>query len=87
MAIDPKSSYYDEGGIEVFAIIKAKLTLEQWKGFLLGNILKYGARANFKGSFDRDIEKVGVYQGLLDEETDEEPEPLAMGHKSRESSR
>ncbi len=62
---DPKSSYYDAGGIETIKIMKAKLTPDQYKGFLLGNIIKYSTRANFKESFFRDVEKVGVYTKLL----------------------
>jgi len=58
---DPKSRYYDAGGIETLDIIKAKLTPEQYRGFLLGNIIKYSCRVNHKGNFDRDIEKVRFY--------------------------
>jgi len=65
MSIDEKSEYYDTGGIEVMGIIEAKLTPEQFKGYLLGNQIKYLCRANWKGNFDRDIEKVGVYNGQL----------------------
>ena len=68
MAIDKKSSYYDAGGIEVMEILKAKLTREQFKGFLLGNIVKYSTRYNFKhnnGDKYRDIEKVEIYSKLL----------------------
>ena len=65
MAVDSKSGYYMEGGIEVIDIVKAKLTPEQYEGFLLGNILKYACRANWKGSFIRDIEKINVYANLL----------------------
>lgn len=67
MSVDKKSSYYDAGGIEVMEVIRAKLSPEQFRGFLHGNILKYSSRMNFKGSYDRDLEKVGVYQGLLSE--------------------
>lgn len=66
---DPASRYYDAGGIEVQEIIKAKLTPEQYKGFCLGNIIKYACRANFKKNFERDIEKVGFYQSFLNDET------------------
>jgi len=69
MSIDSKSSYYDAGGIENMAIIKAKLTPEQYQGFLLGNIIKYSTRANWKGCYERDVEKLGVYQRLLARET------------------
>lgn len=68
MAIDSKSSYYDAGGIEVISIIKAKLPQEQYKGYLLGNIIKYSCRANFKNeTMERDIEKVSVYAKQLNE--------------------
>ena len=46
---DPKSRYYDAGEIEVLDVIKAKLTPEQFKGWLLGNLIKYSCRANHKG--------------------------------------
>ncbi len=62
---DPKSRYYDVGGIETLDIIKAKLTHEQYSGFLLGNIIKYSCRANHKGEFDRDIEKVRFYGAAI----------------------
>ena len=63
--VDPKSTYYDEGGIEVIEVIKAKLTPEQYQGFLLGNVIKYICRANWKDKFSRDIEKIGVYTKML----------------------
>lgn len=68
MSKDDKSNYYDAGGIEVFEVIKAKLTKEQFKGFLLGNSIKYQLRCNWKESFERDIEKSKNYTNWLDEE-------------------
>lgn len=65
MAIDDKSTYYDQGGIETMAIIKAKLTPEQFKGFLLGNVIKYACRLNWKGQSDRDLEKIAVYSNEM----------------------
>lgn len=65
---DPKSTYYDAGGIPTIDIIKAKLTSEQYIGYLLGNIIKYSCRLNFKDQFERDLEKIGVYEQLLKEE-------------------
>lgn len=67
MAKDEKSSYYDAGGIETIEIIKAKLTPEQFKGYLLGNVLKYSSRLNFKGFAKRDIEKLATYSNWLRE--------------------
>ena len=61
MSKDPKSTHYDAGGIEAISIIRAKLTSEQYEGYLLGNALKYALRMNFRGDFDRDLEKIQYY--------------------------
>jgi len=68
MAKDPKSTYYDAGGIETIEIIEAKLTPEQYKGFLLGNALKYQCRMMHKHDEDerkRDAEKAANYSKWL----------------------
>lgn len=65
--IDPNSRYYDAGGIETIDIIKAKLTPEQLKGYLLGNVIKYSSRLNFKGSAVRDAEKLNFYSTWLEQ--------------------
>lgn len=64
-AVDPKSRYYDAGGIETINIIKAKLTHEQYQGFLIGNAIKYLCRANFKENMARDMEKAATYIRFL----------------------
>jgi len=66
--IDSKSSHYDAGGIETMAVIRAKLTPEQFEGFLLGNIIKYSTRCNHKGQYERDIEKASIYATVLQNE-------------------
>ena len=68
MSKDEKSNYYDKGGIEVLDIIKAKLTDEQYTGYLLGNVIKYSCRLNFKGSAARDAEKCANYSKWLADE-------------------
>lgn len=65
MSRDPKSTYYDAGGIEVIDVIKAKLTPEQYEGYLLGTAIKYALRANFKESKERDFEKLAVHGNEL----------------------
>ena len=68
MSRDKKAEYYDAGGIEVLAIIKAKLTPEQYQGYLMGNAIKYLCRANFKSEDkSRDIEKAANYTKFADE--------------------
>jgi len=66
MSQDPQSEYYDIGGLETVDILKAKLTPEQYRGFLMGNALKYLCRANWKHPEPlRDLDKCGMYITLL----------------------
>ena len=69
MSRDKESSYYDAGGIETLDIIRAKLTDEQYKGYLLGNALKYSCRMMHKhGSPVRDAVKATNYLTWLRDE-------------------
>ena len=63
---DVTRNYYDAGGIVTLDIIKAKLTPEQYEGFLLGQIIKYAARMNFKGQRVGDATKLAEYSRWLD---------------------
>lgn len=55
--------HYKVGGIETIDFIESKLTAEQFKGYCLGNVLKYVSRAGHKGSetFERDLNKALWY--------------------------
>lgn len=66
-ARDEKSRYYDAGNIETLDIIKAKLTPEQYEGYLLGNVLKYTCRMMHKETPIRDAEKAANYARWLHE--------------------
>ena len=80
---DAKSRYYDIGGIEVIEIIRAKLTPEQYRGYLLGNVLKYACRMEHKGSADRDAEKMRMYaEWLSDVSSDDTREPCPATGRS-----
>jgi len=81
MSVDPKSVYYDAGGIETIEFIKAKLTPEQFKGFLLGQIMRYSGRLNFKGVAARDAEKIAVYSELLKTHYSEETPTTSKRHE------
>lgn len=61
------TKYYAVGGIEVIDYIKAKLTPEQYKGYLLGNIYKYSGRLQYKGDETKDIAKLAEYTDWLKE--------------------
>ena len=67
MSKDPKSNYYDVGGIETLDTIRAKLTFDQYQGYLLGNVLKYNCRMMHKSpeDFTRDAEKAAMYSKWL----------------------
>lgn len=87
MTIDPQSSYYDAGGIETIDIIRAKLTPEQFEGFLLGNALKYLYRYAPKGRNERDFQKAACYLRILEEWRCEGKEEAAIEAGSPPSDR
>lgn len=68
MSRDSKAVYYDAGSIDTQDIIKAKLTPEEYRGYLKGSALKYLCRASFKGTEERDIEKASNFTIWLVEE-------------------
>lgn len=71
---EKNNDYYKIGGIEVIDFIKAKLSPEQYKGYLLGNIYKYSGRCQYKGEYQKDIIKLGQYTNwLLKEENESNP--------------
>ncbi len=54
-------SHYTDGGIETIDFIRAKLTTDEFRGYCVGNAMKYISRAGKKGDFKTDIEKAIVY--------------------------
>jgi hypothetical protein len=60
-----QTGYYHVGGIEVIDYIQAKLTPEQFKGYLLGNIYKYSGRCQYKGEYEKDVVKLAQYVNWL----------------------
>lgn len=54
-------SHYLVGGIETLHFIKAKLAIEEYKGYLKGCIIKYLSRANHKGKALEDYRKAKFY--------------------------
>ena len=63
-----ENSYYDVGGIEVIDYIKAKMSRDEYKGFLKGNVLKYISRSGYKDDAVKDLKKAYEYLGWLIEE-------------------
>lgn len=52
--------HYKSGGIETIDYIEAKLTPEQYEGYLLGNIIKYTSRYRQKNGIE-DLQKAEWY--------------------------
>ena len=59
--------HYKVGGIEVIDFIKAKLTAEEFRGYLQGNVLKYSSRVGYKGDAYEDLAKLVWYANKLQE--------------------
>ena len=53
--------HYMQGGIETINLIRAVLTPEQFRGYLLGTIIAYRERAPYKGSAEQDYAKAYKY--------------------------
>jgi len=53
--------HYKAGGIETIDFIQAKLTREEFIGYLKGNALKYASRVGKKGNADIDAGKMAWY--------------------------
>jgi hypothetical protein len=65
------NEHYDAGGISAIDVIRAKLTAEQFRGFLLGNVIKYALRFNHKGAPGKDSAKMVEYAAWLNDECGE----------------
>ena len=68
------NAHYDTGGISTIDVIRTKLTPEQYKGFLLGNAIKYALRLNWKGAAGKDATKLAEYAKWLSENLNQNEE-------------
>lgn len=66
--------HYTTGGMETIEVLRAKLTPEEYRGYLKGNVLKYLCRANYKGHHDQDIYKAEWYISELASYLEEQDE-------------
>jgi hypothetical protein len=63
-------NHYKLLGQDTIEIIARSMTLEQWKGFCLGNILKYRIRAGKKGELRQCVKKAERFEFLFEEHKD-----------------
>jgi hypothetical protein len=57
--------HYTHNGIEAIDVIEAKLTGEQYEGYLQGSVMKYLLRSNYKGKRNEDLKKAQWYLNTL----------------------
>lgn len=62
-------AHYKVGNIETIDYIQAKLTPEEFVGYLKGNVLKYASRAGYKGNAMEDTGKLAWYANRLAEQS------------------
>ena len=62
--------HYKIGGIETIDFIEAKLTHEQYEGYMVGNIIKYISRYGHKDGLN-DLKKAKWYLERLIEEKED----------------
>jgi hypothetical protein len=61
-----KGSHYEKSAMQPLEVMQAIMTEEQFKGFLLGNCIKYCMRKNYKGQHDSDEYKARQYAYWLE---------------------
>lgn len=64
--VNQPAHYIGCKGIETIDFIENVLTKEEFIGYLRGNIIKYHARANFKGNKEQDLKKAKAYAERLE---------------------
>lgn len=60
-------SHYDMMGTNTIEILACAMTKAEWRGFCLGNTLKYRIRAGKKDALQQDIDKANNYERLYEE--------------------
>ena len=73
----PEHYKLNEYGIECIDAIQASMTVEEFEGYLRGNVLKYMWRCNYKGHKVQDLQKAAWYlDKLVGEVKGREEQPM-----------
>ena len=67
--------HYVVGGIETIDVIEAKLSNEGFRGYMLGNVMKYITRQEYKGRRLEDLKKAHWYLTRLIKSLENEHDP------------
>lgn len=60
-----KPQHYNNGNIECIDYIKDSMSLEEYRGYLRGNVIKYQHRHKYKGKELEDLQKAQWYLSKL----------------------
>lgn len=64
-------NHYNRTSVEVIDTIKGMSTTSEYRGFLIGNVVKYISRYSMKNGIE-DIKKARYYLDLLEKDLEEE---------------
>lgn len=60
------NDHYVKGAMQAVEFMQTFMSKEEFIGFLKGNVIKYIARANYKGQKEADFEKARTYSWWLE---------------------
>ena len=63
-------SHYNRTSVEVIDTLRGMLTDDEYRGFLIGNVVKYISRYSLKNGIE-DIKKAKYYLNLLEKDLEE----------------
>ncbi len=72
--------HYNIHPMECIDIIENLLTEEEFRGYCLGNQIKYRWRRKYKGNEQQDLEKAEWYRNRVNRTPPEKPPPDKRGH-------
>ena len=61
-----KPPHYQFFGLQALRIIRDSMTEDEFRGYCMGNALKYRLRAGKKGDIEEDIAKALVYEEIYE---------------------
>lgn len=63
-------SHYNRTSVEVIDTLRGMMTDDEYRGFLIGNVVKYISRYSLKNGIE-DIKKAKYYLNLLEKDLEE----------------
>jgi len=61
-----EATHYQNSAVQPLCYMQKLMTPSQFEGFLIGNVIKYRMRAEYKGKYEEDIQKANQYAYWLE---------------------